>query len=102
MTDEKTAAISSGNPAALTDERRNTHGKFNNTARYIQSIKRVISGALEERVARGDKPLTDQQVESLEMVAHKMGRILSGDPDFQDHWDDIGGYAHIGNKEFDE
>lgn len=32
------------------------------------------------------------------MIAHKMGRILAGDAEFIDHWDDIEGYAHIGNR----
>ena len=27
------------------------------------------------------------------MIAHKIGRILAGNPDFKDHWDDIAGYA---------
>jgi hypothetical protein len=35
------------------------------------------------------------QVEALEMIAHKIGRILSGDPNHQDHWDDIAGYAKL-------
>ena len=27
------------------------------------------------------------------MFAHKIGRILVGDPNHRDHWDDISGYA---------
>ena len=30
--------------------------------------------------------------ETLEMVAHKVGRILTGDPHFHDHWHDAAGY----------
>ena len=29
------------------------------------------------------------------MIAHKIGRILAGDPSFQDHWADIAGYATL-------
>lgn len=84
----------------LIDERGTTHGDYNNTARYIQQLKNIAYRAYNERSQRGQPALTPQQKESLEMILHKAGRILSGDPSFQDHWDDIGGYAHIANKEF--
>jgi len=29
------------------------------------------------------------------MIAHKIGRILNGDPDYQDSWHDIIGYARL-------
>ena len=29
------------------------------------------------------------------MIAHKIGRLLEGDALFQDHWDDIVGYATL-------
>ena len=81
----------------LLAERRTTHGSFNDHARYTQSIKHVITGALSDRFLANSPPLSDTQIESLEMIAHKMGRILAGDPSFADHWDDIAGYAKIGN-----
>ena len=49
------------------------------------------------RVQLNKGPLSDTQKESLEMIVHKIGRILAGDPSFQDHWDDIAGYAKIAN-----
>lgn len=33
--------------------------------------------------------------EALDMIVHKMHRILSGAPDYEDHWDDIAGYADL-------
>lgn len=39
--------------------------------------------------------LDDVQRESLSMIFHKIGRILAGDPNFRDHWDDIAGYAKL-------
>lgn len=33
--------------------------------------------------------------EALEMVAHKAGRILNGDPDYHDSWHDIIGYTKL-------
>jgi hypothetical protein len=41
------------------------------------------------------KTLTPVQREGLHMFLRKIGRILVGDPDFKDHWDDIGGYAKL-------
>jgi hypothetical protein len=29
------------------------------------------------------------------MIAHKIGRIINGDPDYIDSWDDIAGYAKL-------
>lgn len=34
-------------------------------------------------------------VEALEMIAHKIGRILNGDPGYADSWVDIAGYAQL-------
>jgi hypothetical protein len=32
------------------------------------------------------------------MIAVKLARILCGDPDFQDHWLDVIGYAKLAEK----
>lgn len=37
----------------------------------------------------------DDQVEALEMIAHKIGRIINGDPNYADSWHDIAGYAKL-------
>jgi hypothetical protein len=67
-----------------------THGNFKDTASTSQNIKSVMmTGNNWER-------LSDSQREALEMIAVKIGRILSGDHNFRDHWDDIEGYAELG------
>ena len=39
--------------------------------------------------------------ESMDMIAHKIGRILSGaDPHDRQHWEDIAGYAHAAMRSF--
>ena len=45
----------------------------------------------------GDKwyGLGNDQQEALEMIAHKLGRIANGDPDYADSWVDIAGYAKL-------
>lgn len=39
--------------------------------------------------------LTPGEREALDMIVHKIGRILSGaDPHDPQHWEDVAGYAH--------
>lgn len=74
---------------ALLVERSKTHGDFSEHARITQQLKDVM------RSAPGWIILTYEQRESLEMQAHKTGRILAGDPNHRDHWDDQAGYARL-------
>jgi hypothetical protein len=78
-------------------DRGKTHGKFEDHARITQRFKEIISTELLFRDQRGQPVLTDTQRESIDMVCHKIGRIIAGDASFQDHWDDIAGYAKIAN-----
>ena len=82
------AAINLRPTEALLIERGKTHGDFADHAAYTQAIKRVLYEGYNDRH-------TDPMRESAEMIAHKLGRILAGDPDFRDHWDDIAGYAKL-------
>jgi hypothetical protein len=43
----------------------------------------------------GWRRLKSHQKESLDMIAHKISRILNGDPQHRDSWVDIAGYAQI-------
>ncbi len=88
------------NIESILAERKTQHGAFSHHARCSQKLKRVIQEELMLRAGRGQKPLTDQQLESLSMIEHKIARIIAGDPDHDDHWDDISGYAKIANREF--
>lgn len=86
--------------AALISERKKTHGDFTYHAMAAQGIKyfmkdfHIVDSASDVPVRAWEK-LTVIQQESLDMIAHKIGRILAGDPDFRDHWDDIAGYAKL-------
>lgn len=70
-------------------ERGSRYGSFTEHARITQAIKKAMA----------DSPnwagLAPDQKESLEMLAHKAGRILNGDPDYHDSWHDIVGYAKL-------
>lgn len=73
----------------LLSERLQTHGDYSNVARYSQTIKQICHGS------PNWKYMTPCQRETLDMVANKLGRILSGDANFEDHWRDIAGYAQL-------
>lgn len=70
-------------------KRKNTHGDFAQNAATSQALVRVL------RNGQSWGELTDGQRESLEMIAHKMARIVNGNPDFADHWHDIMGYSRL-------
>lgn len=70
-------------------ERGTRYGKFEEHARITQAIK----------AAMADSPnwatLPQHMKESLEMNAHKIGRILNGDPYYDDSWQDMIGYTKL-------
>jgi len=70
-------------------DRGKRYGKFTGHANITQGLKCLMRGTPQWL------NMGDDQKECLEMVAHKIGRILAGDPDFRDHWDDIAGYAKL-------
>lgn len=65
-------------------------------ARYGAFIDNAsISQALKAQMRACPKwaALDADMKEALEMVAHKISRILAGDPHYDDSWVDIAGYA---------
>lgn len=74
---------------AVLNERQKSHGDYKDHAKITQDLKDVLRGSLKW------SELDDMQRETLEMLAHKIGRILSGDPNFLDHWVDICGYTQL-------
>ena len=69
-------------------QRAKTHGEFKTHAEISQKLKAVLW----EHDYQGLEP---DQCEALEMICHKMARILNGNPDAHDHWHDIAGYATL-------
>jgi hypothetical protein len=72
-------------------ERGQRYGSFIDHAQITQDLKGCITAHL---VARSTVLASDQQ-EALDMIAHKIGRIINGDPDYADSWHDIAGYAQL-------
>jgi phage repressor protein C with HTH and peptisase S24 domain len=73
------------------DARAVDYGKFIEGAEVMQMLKRVVLNALNNR----DKTLAHDQAEAMDMIIHKIGRIVNGNPDVVDHWLDIAGYAKL-------
>lgn len=73
----------------MLQERGAQYGAFDEHARITQNIKDAMK----------DSPNWDQlppdMKESLEMQAHKIGRILNGNPFYKDSWTDIIGYTRL-------
>jgi len=80
------------NVDATLEQRGNRYGKFTGHAAITQELKRSM------RNHPGWEKLEDDQKESLEMIAHKIGRILNGDPNYSDSWHDLAGYASLVDK----
>lgn len=64
--------------AATLSERGARYGTFKGHGAVTQSLKGVIRGH------DGFKRLSPSQAEALDMIAHKIGRILNGDPNYSD------------------
>ena len=77
----------------LLGERQNTHGTYSEVSSICQSIKRTM------RQSSGWDHLGNEHAEALEMIAMKIARILSGNSNFADHWEDIEGYARLVSNE---
>jgi hypothetical protein len=89
--DERAPEVGDTNIDETLDERAKDYGKFKDSAALMQGIKRLLA----DHARRHDKTFADDQWEALEMIVHKMARIVNGNPDKVDHWVDIAGYAKL-------
>ena len=74
--------------ATLT-ERGEDYGNYANKAVFIQEVKYFM------RSGPSWDAMDPDMRESMDMIAHKMGRIAYGDPSHLDSWIDIAGYAKL-------
>jgi hypothetical protein len=70
-------------------ERALRYGDFTTHAAISQGLLRVM---MQES---GWRRLRDVHKEALTIIAHKIARILNGDPEYTDSWHDIAGYAKL-------
>lgn len=74
--------------ATLAD-RGKRYGDFKTHAEITQRLKEVMQSYPKWGGLSPDKK------EALEMVAHKIARILNGDTEYHDSWHDIVGYSKL-------
>lgn len=73
----------------LLNEREARYGNFKDHSYIAQNIKEAM-------ICTANWPhLSCSQRESLEMIAHKIARIMNGDVNYADNWVDIAGYAQL-------
>lgn len=71
------------------DQRGGRYGRFTNNALTTEQL----IGCLDDHDAWAE--MEPYQREALRMICHKMARIICGDPDYDDSWRDIAGYASL-------
>lgn len=71
------------------EERGTRYGDFTVHARIAQNLQLVMQDK------SGWGHLSSVQRQALTVIADKIARILSGDPDYRDNWHDIQGYAKL-------
>jgi hypothetical protein len=76
------------------EERGSNYGRFDSQADLCQNMKLVLQGT-----AGWLGRMNASQRESVEMILHKIARIVNGDPNYVDSWTDIAGYATLVEKE---
>ncbi|MEE8327961.1 MAG: hypothetical protein V3R32_04105 [Nitrosomonadaceae bacterium] len=77
------------------EERGTNYGEFCDHAKISQGMKAAMHESNNWFL------LSDDKKEALEMVAHKIGRILNGNPEFHDSWRDIIGYVRLIEKDLE-
>ena len=70
-------------------ERGKRYGNFDGHAEITQSLKLIM------HTTKNWDSLSSDKKEALDMIVHKIGRILNGDPEYKDSWHDISGYAKL-------
>lgn len=83
----------------ILNEREKTHGDYKDTARLSWSFKHTVREELDSQSKDMRRNVDIGQQEAIEMILHKIARIICGDPNHSDHWDDIAGYAMLGKGE---
>lgn len=72
------------------EQRGNRYGEFLNQARISQAFKDTFHSGYTNYTN-----LSVDKREAIEMILHKIARILNGDPNYKDSWVDIAGYATL-------
>lgn len=72
-------------------ERGGRYGDWQSHAVVVQTYKDFTRQVL----LKQNKIVHPASMEALDMIFHKIGRIINGDPTYVDSWLDIAGYATL-------
>lgn len=70
-------------------ERYNLNGSYYDHAKLTQEMKELM------RNHPGWETLQPDMMESLDMIVHKIARVINGCPTYKDNWMDIMGYSKL-------
>ena len=79
----------------VTAERGKRYGNYADHAALSPAIQNILYSALAPNPNVDLDPLDDDIKETLEMMAHKLGRLVNGFTYFADSYIDIAGYAKL-------
>lgn len=71
------------------NQRQATYGSFTKNAEVSQMLKYFMTQGTNYK----QMPVAHR--EALEMIVHKIARIVNGDPNYIDNWIDICGYSQL-------
>lgn len=71
------------------NQRQSTYGSFTKNAEVSQMLKYFMTQGTNY------KQMPVPHREALEMIVHKIARIVNGDPNYIDNWVDIIGYSQL-------
>ena len=77
--------------AEVLKERGTRYGNYLEQCQISRVLRDVITQSIRMRNTR----LYADQEDALMMMCVKISRIINGDPDYADNWDDIAGYAKL-------
>lgn len=70
-------------------DRTSKYGDYRDNANITQDCMSILMAG------RSASRLNQMHKEGIHMIVHKLSRIVNGDPDLNDSWDDIAGYARL-------
>lgn len=73
-------------------ERGRRYGDFRDHAEVSQSLKEIVYSP---KYRLSTENLPAYLVEGLDMILHKIARVVTGDPLYEDNFVDIAGYAKL-------
>lgn len=85
------------------EDRGERYGDWKNHAQISQDIQNaIIKGWFQRGDGKDFSELPAYMTEAITMIANKLGRVINGDPYYDDSWRDIAGYATLVVKELEK